>query len=195
MSSPFDQAMARPLLDEPTRKKWCISKPDIHNWFVAKKVAAAISDDCETITFGAAAAAADDDDDDDDGFSPDCIPSINVNGISGDSSLKETNKDPLSFSIGDPGESDDTSSLEFSVKSTSSSLIFEATLVHPLDILPAPDALLNDNEYNEDGPLTTIELVDLERADTNLELLRERQTELSCIHTDMRQIHTIQQGI
>lgn len=170
-SSPFDQAMARPLLDEPTRKKWRLGKK-ASSWF-EKTAAMAVSlasndenevEDSETISFLAKERSA--------------VP-VSSSFTAASSSNGTENITDLAFSL---------DSISNNNKS-SNELLLQSTQHHPLE-MPVPHDVSTASH-----PLA-LELVDidLECADTELEIMRERQTELRTIHTDMQQIHCIQHG-
>jgi hypothetical protein len=183
-SSPFDQAMARPLLDEPTRKKWRIEK-QASSWFEKTAAMAVIlganghdDDNSETISF----------------LSNDSSPIVSPSTTSN----TESNITDLAFSL------DSISSYNYNNNNNNSKsgerLFLHSTQRHPLEV-PAPHDLWNSSccsnssSCSSHHPLT-LELVevDLECADTDLEILRERQAELTNIHSDMQQIHSIQHG-
>jgi hypothetical protein len=184
-SSPFDQAMARPLLDEPTRKKWRIGK-QASSWFE------------KTAAMAVILAANDDDEDEDDDsetisfLSKDKSPVVS----SSTTSNMESNITDLAFSL------DSISSYNNDNDNNNKSgkrLFLRSTQQHPLEV-PAPHEVWNSSctsstTSSSSHPLA-LELVqvDLECADTDLEILRERQAELTTIHSDMQQIHSIQHG-
>ena len=188
MSSPFDEAMARPLLDEPVRKKWCLSKPK--DWFrkdndKVKRTIATLYDDesSETITFLNGKASP----------SSPCSssPSRDMNSLA-----KETLKVVSSSSSSSDTVEACCSPVYNDDKTFNKHNIPRATILqHPLDLkVSRSDDYYYDDQEVEEGQLTTIELIDLESADTDLEILRERESELTTIASEMNQIHTIQQG-
>jgi hypothetical protein len=185
-SSPFDQAMARPLLDEPTRKKWRIGKR-ASSWF-EKTAAMAVT------------LAANDDDDEVEDDASETISFLSKDKSLVESSSTTSNITDLAFSL------DSISSYNYnndnnSNKKSCGSLFLHSTQQHPLEV-PAPhdvwkSTCSSTSSSSRHHPLALeLELVqvDLECADTDLEILRERQAELTTIHSDMQQINSIQHG-
>eukprot|EP00980_Cylindrotheca_fusiformis_P020311 scaffold7344_cov145-Cylindrotheca_fusiformis.AAC.9 len=168
-SSPFDQAMARPLLDEPTRKKWRLGKK-ASSWFEkTASMAVALTandnacdvDESETISFLPKEK------------SPDLEPASPGSNL-------DDNIDNLALSL---------DSINESTKS-SQGLFLHKAHQHPLEI----PAVTHDVSTTSHPLALEMVDIDLECANTDLEIMRERQAELTTIHSDMQQIHSIQLG-
>jgi hypothetical protein len=188
-NSPFDQALSRPFLDEPSRKKWSLAKPS--SWFAASTESDV--EDYESISFNS----------EDEGGnevaplrSSQSTPSPSSTSGNTSSPFDEIDDQLIMANGGSP-----ESLYDLNPGRRSSNCTFVSTLNHPLELLAEETA--NEAHNDLSSRLHDIELGErimttrsnpLEILDADLAILQERQVEFNNIAGSMRQIHDIQQG-
>ena len=175
--SPFDVALSRPFLNEPTRKKWCVSKPS--SWFSgsSNKNNDTMNDyeesDIESVSFGSEA-------DDHDCESNPLIP-----GASRTSSRTGLNPfDPID---------DEIIMINGGASSGPASMSSKTVIHHPLTITD-DDLEQARTSYMNQEEASLIKAVRQETLDIDLAIMMEREAELGEIAGSMRQLRDIQQG-
>jgi hypothetical protein len=195
-NSPFDQALSRPFLDEPSRKKWSLAKPA--SWFAGASTESDDEDDYDSVSF----------DFDDEGGN-EVSPLLSSQSTSSPSSTYgDTISSPFDeiddqLIMAKNGGSPESLYDLNPGRRSSSNCTFVSTLHHPLELLAEESA---NDAHNDDLSsrlhdielgariMTTSRSHPLEILDADLAILQERQVEFKNIAGSMRQIHDIQQG-
>jgi hypothetical protein len=174
VQSPFDVALSRPFLDEPTRKKWCVSKPS--SWFSGSNknndtMNEYEDSDVESVSFGSEA--------DHDSESNPLIPTS--------SRTTRTGLNPLFDLI------DDEIIMTNGGASGPASMSSRTVIHHPLAITEdgLEQARMSAMNHEE---VSLIKAVLQETVDIDLAIMMEREVELGEIAGSMRQLRDIQQG-
>jgi hypothetical protein len=175
-NSPFDQALSKPFLDEPARKKWSISKP--LSWFGDHASGSDEEDsDYESVCF-----ASDEED-------IESAPLLRATSTKQQPSISSRDKNSPFDQLDDELIFDQVSPGKYPIDANPNSCT--CTLVnttnHPLEL---------SEQDEEQGVLLMTQAVVFQQspADVDLAILRERESELNNIASSMRQIHVIQQG-
>jgi hypothetical protein len=177
--SPFDVALSRPFLDEPTRKKWCAaSKPS--SWFSSSNTSTDTMNeyediDIESVSFGSEA--------DHDNESNPLIP---AGSRTTTTTTTRTGLNPFD-SI------DDEIIMTNGGASGTASMRSKTAIHHPLVITDDDLEQARMSAMDHEG-VSLIEAVHQETLDIDLAILREREAELGGIAGSMRQLRDIQQG-
>jgi hypothetical protein len=172
--SPFDVALSRPFLDEPTRKKWCVSKPS--SWFSgSNNNSGTMSDyqdsDVESVSFGSEA--------DHDYESHPLIP--------GASRARTGLRNPF-----DP--IDDEIIMANGGASGPTSMRSKTVIHHPLTITDDDLEQARMSVTRNQEEVSVIKAIQQETLDIDLAIMMERQAELGEIAGSMRHLRDIQQG-
>jgi len=172
--SPFDVALSRPFLDEPTRKKWCVSKPS--SWFSgsSNKNNDTMDDyddsDVESVSFGSEA-------------DHDCESNPLIPGASRTTRTGLNPFDPI----------DDEIIMINGGASGPASISSKPVIHHPLTITD-DDLEQARMSYMHQEEVSLIKAVRQETLDIDLAIMMEREAELGEIAGSMRQLRDIQQG-
>jgi hypothetical protein len=176
--SPFDVALSRPFLDEPTRKKWCVSKPS--SWFSSSNKnnndndnMYDYEDDVESVSFGSEA-------DHDCESNPLILPTS--------SSPRRTGLNPF-----DPID-DEIIMINGGGGSPSASMSSKTAIHHPLTITDDDLEQARMSYMHQHEEVSLIKAVHQETLDIDLAIMMERETELGEIAGSMRQLRDIQLG-
>jgi hypothetical protein len=196
--SPFDEALSRPFLDEPTRKKWCVSKSS--SWFYSSSESASSStmagseeddDDYESISFES--------DDDSNGAPPPlsaggalqahCGP-----GASSCNPFDGYDDELIMANCGESSNSNPVSSCNNDSSPKKSQIILFPTSEHPLALPDTSGSTAPTTAEPDIEEALITKSIHKEILDLELALFREREFELSDIAGSMRQIRDIHQG-